>query len=121
MKNKFLQLFMISILLFSCEVIAQIDEYEQAISLLKEQLNNPDLTTEMRSALRDALAETQEQLKEIKSTDNQDFIYSGDEPKSNYESKESNERRNNLQGLVSPSSSAPLTPRGMPMTSGNAN
>jgi len=121
MKKIALQLFVVSILLFSFEVRAQVDEYEQAISLLKEQLNNPDLTPEIRSALRDTLAETQEQLREVKSTDNQDFIYSGDEPKSNYESTESNESRNNLQGLFSPTSSAPTTPTGMPMTSSNAN
>lgn len=101
MKTLLMNLFIMLFLLCSNNAFSQADEYEQAISLLKEQLKNPDITPEMRTALRNALTESQAILNEL--NDNRpEIIYTGDAPKINYENTSENERRNNLQGLVSP-------------------
>ena len=113
--------FLILILFYANNISAQTAEYEEAISLLEEQLQNPDLTPEMRTALEDVIAESQSILIEVQN-EGQGIIYSEDELIINNETAAENERRNNLQGLVSPT---PLTTSnsstGRTLISGNAN
>ena len=121
-KNIFLQLFLVLTFLLTNNVIAQEDEYKQAIILLKEQINNPDLSPEIKDILKTTLAQTQELMDEIESEDKPPIIYSEYEPRINTETEKENDRRNKMESL--PPTPTPLTPaknNGKTMISSMAN
>lgn len=68
-------------MLFTTQVVAQQDEYEEAITLIKEQLKDPDLTPELRQTLKDLLVETEgylQNIEEVKKSHGPTLIYSTD-------------------------------------------
>ncbi|WP_338839672.1 hypothetical protein [Flavobacterium ginsenosidimutans] len=121
-KPLILNLFLVSAFLLTCKVEAQTDEYEQAISLIKEQLKDPETTPEIRKVLNDALLQTEEISKEINQDQEQPkIIYAPYEPVINDEKEQAREKTNNLRGIVSPTSTEIPNSSGTTKISSNAN
>ena len=82
MKKYILSVGILSALFFTSQVKAQQTEtYEKASSLIEELLKSPDVSSSDKETLKEALKETNDAIKELKSPDTP--IYSNEPPKNN--------------------------------------